>query len=270
MIGGLAEGPRAEYLAQMDLIGTDGRHGLCSLDQYKTVLQSLDCIATAVENAADGTTQPILVIGDSHGRDMFQTLSYAFPDASLVMLHQSGCAPSVYSKRANRGCFPDLNEQLTEVLLRVQPRLVVLAAHWPIEGIAPTEQTLLSLDAWGGDVAIIGPGPKFQSTPAGLIKGSGLKFEYLTTETRWPARFAFNVYGARDSLTEIAQKAGIYVYDRLSVLCDADGCLAFVPGEELVLMYWDNQHLTQAGMQFLAEDMKMDRQMRDLVMGSLP
>lgn len=270
MFGGLAEGPRAEYLAQMDLIGSDGQHGLCSLDQYKTVLQSLDCIATAVENAADGTTQPILVIGDSHGRDMFQTLGYAFPNANLVMLHQSGCAPSVYSKSANRGCFPDLNEQLTEVLLRVQPRLVVLAAHWPNEGIAPTEQTLLSLDAWGADVAIIGPGPKFQSKPAGLIKGSGLRVEDLITEIRLPARFAFDVYGARDSLTEIAQKAGIYVYDRLSVLCDADGCLAFVPGEELVLMNWDDQHLTQAGMQFLAEDMKMDRQMRDLVMGSLP
>lgn len=268
MIGGLAEGPRDEYLAQMDLIGTDGRHGLCSLDQYETVLQSLDCIATAVENAADGTTQPILVIGDSHGRDMFLTLGYAFPDAHLVMLHQSGCAPSVYSPRANRNCFPDLNEQLTEVLSRVQPRLVVLAAHWPNEGIAPTEQTLLSLDAWGGNVAIIGPGPKFQNHTVGLIKGLGLRFEDLTTETRLPVRFAFDVYGSRDALTEIAQTTGTYVYDRLSVLCDTDGCRAFVPGEELALMNFDDQHLTPAGMQFLADDMRADRQLRDQVMGN--
>lgn len=268
MIGGLAEGPRAEYLAQMDLIGTDGRHGLCSLDQYKTVLQSLDCVATAVENAGDGTTRPVLVIGDSHGRDMFLTMGHAYPEANLVMLHQSSCAPSVYSPRANRNCFPDLNEQLAEVLSRVQPRLVVLAAHWPNEGIAPTEQTLRNLGTWGRDVAIIGPGPKFQNHTVGLIKGLRLSFEDLTTETRLPARFAFDVYGSRDMLTEIAQKTGVYVYDRLPVLCDTDGCRAFVPGEELALMNFDDQHLTPAGMQFLAENMRSDRQLRDLVLGN--
>ncbi|AGI67002.1 putative O-acetyltransferase OatA [Octadecabacter antarcticus 307] len=270
VIGALAEEPRSEYFAQMDAMGTDGRRGLCSLDEYKTVLQTIDCLVTTVQNAGDDSRQPILIIGDSHGRDMFRTLGYAFPDANLIMLHQSGCAPSEYSNRANSICFPDLNEGFEQVLETVQPHLVVLVSHWPAASIAPTARTLSILKTWGGAVAIIGPGPKFRNHTVGLIQSLGIPFEELSTEALLPASFAFDVYGARDALTDMAQSAGIYVYDRLSVLCDAAGCLAFVPGDELVLMNFDNQHLTQAGMQFLAEDMKMDRQLRDLVIGILP
>lgn len=265
VIGALAEEPRSEYLAQMDAMGTDGRRGLCSLDEYKTVLQTIDCLVTAVQNDGDDSRQPILIIGDSHGRDMFRTLGYAFPDANLIMLHQSSCAPSEYS-----GCFADLNEGFEQVLETVQPHLVVLASHWPAAGIAPTARTLSILKTWGGEVAIIGPGPKFRNHTVGVIQSLGIPFGELSTAALLPASFALDVHGASDALTDMAQSAGIYVYDRLSVLCDADGCLAFVPGEELVLMNFDSQHLTQAGMQFLAEDMKMDRQLRDLVMGILP
>jgi peptidoglycan/LPS O-acetylase OafA/YrhL len=270
MMGALAEASRSEYLTQMDAMGTDGRNGLCSLDQYKTVSQSLDCIASAVQNTGDSSRQPILIIGDSHGRDMFRTLGYAFPDANLVMLHSSGCAPSEYSKNAKRGCFPDLNKELDQVLEIVRPHLVVLASHWPADSIAPTARTLNILKSWGGDVAIIGPGPKFRNNTVAVIQSLGINFDDLKTETRLPASFAFDIYGARDALIDMAQSAGIHFYDRLSVLCDKAGCLAFVPGEELVLMNFDDQHLTQAGMQFLAEDMKKDKQLQDLVIGILP
>jgi len=270
VIGALAERPRSEYLAQVDAMGTDGRRGLCSLDEYKTVLQTIDCLVTAVQNAGDDSKQPILIIGDSHGRDMFRTLGYAFPDANLIMLHQTACAPSEYSKRANSICFPDLNEGFEQVLETVQPHLVVLASHWPAAGIAPTARTLSILKTWGGAVAIIGPGPKFRNHTVGVIQSLGIPFEELSTAALLPASFAVDVHGARDALTNMAQSAGIYVYDRLSVLCDAAGCLAFVPGEELVLMNFDDEHLTQAGMLFLAEDMKTDRQLRDLIMGIPP
>ena len=270
IIGALAETPRSEYLSHMAEMGIDGRNGLCSLDQYKTVSDALDCLAVAANHAQAGSKQPVLIIGDSHGRDMLRALGYAFSDLNLVMLHESGCAPAAYSTTSNQNCFPDLNDKLAEVLRIVNPRLIVLASHWPVQGIAPTARTLDLLKSWDINVLIIGPAPQFQNPVVNVIHASGLQYKDLTPETRLPAHFTFDVYGASDAVNRMAQDAGVYVYDRLSVLCGPEDCRAFVPGDDLDLLYFDNQHLTQAGMRFLAKDMKKDARLRGLVEGTAP
>ncbi|WP_164512358.1 acyltransferase family protein [Oceaniglobus ichthyenteri] len=273
VITALADTARSDYIDHLTNLGMDGRQGLCSLDTYETVPATLACLETATQNATRGAApgdQPVLIIGDSHGRDMLRTIGYAFPKAHLVMLHSSGCAPAQYTVRANRHCFPGLNDNLSEVLSIVQPKLVILASHWPIVGLSPTSKTLTDLDRWGGEVLVIGPGPKFQNPTVSAIRGLGLNNANLTPDTRLPARFDFDVAAAHRALVEMAQPYGFHVYNRLAALCDPDGCLAFVPGDDLTLMNFDDQHLTESGMRFLARDLGGDPAIRALMLPPSP
>lgn len=264
----LAEKPRSDYLLNMNHIGVDGRFGLCSLDEYKTVTKSLDCLAVAMENTITDGRQPILIIGDSHGRDMFRTLGYAFPNEQFIMLYQSACAPAEYSPRATYKCFPMLLKEMEGILSTVDPKLVVLASHWPLAGVSEAEKTINEVKKRSDNILVIGPAPRFKNVVTDELLSLGLSYEDLNSETRLPARFLFDVYGARDNLKDITKRAGVYFYDRLSVLCDSTGCLSFVPDTERSLLYFDEQHLTEAGMKFLARDIFADDQIRRLVSAS--
>src|SRR5690606_14237689 len=108
---------------------------------------------TALTNGADaGVTEiaqclsgspfkaPVIVIGDSHGRDVFQAMRRAFPSIDFVLYHQSGCAPATYRLSSDTKCFPGLEATL-KAADQNGASAVILASHWPARGQSHLDET---------------------------------------------------------------------------------------------------------------------------------
>lgn len=241
-INNLGDTARADYLLQMETDGVDGRAGICSLDGIGAVAPLVSCLADAREGA------PILVIGDSHGRDMFHSLRAGMPGQPLLLLHQSSCAPADYQPSGNQHCFAGLLAALPEIVEATEPQIVVLASHWPAQAQAAVGDTLTVLEELGTSVVVIGAGPVFKSPAVGLLRQAGMSGERLNSGTRLPLNFKFDVIAADRSVRELATTLGVPFVDRYAQFCDEASCRAFLPGQDLSLIFWDKQHLTLPAM----------------------
>jgi peptidoglycan/LPS O-acetylase OafA/YrhL len=245
-VNSLADAARDIYMARLDALGGDGRHRLCSLDVLADVAAAVACLDRV---APAGRT---LVVGDSHGRDVFLTLQQAFPERRFDMLHQSACAPARYGK-----CFPDLDRGLAALLERRRYDSVVFVSHWPAAALAPFAATAATVVRAGVAGIVIGPGPVFRRDIATLVHTQAVRPDSEGGNGRVAATFGFDVRAVGRDLEALARAAGLAYVDRLAALCDAAGCAAYVPGTGALMMF-DTQHLTLDGMAFLAERFRHD------------
>ncbi len=244
LINNMGDAARADYLDRMLTDGVDGRAGICSLDDIGNVAPVIPCLAKARDEA------PILVIGDSHGRDMFHALRDGLPGQPLLLLHQSSCAPADYQRSQNEHCFTGLTEGIADIVAKTKPALVVLASHWPGNAMEAVGITMDQLDALGVPMVVIGAGPVFKSSGPGLLRQAGMGGEALTPEMRLPLKFKFDVVASDKAVRALAKARGIAFVDRYAQFCDEASCRAFIPGKDMSLIFWDRQHLTLPAMKW--------------------
>ena len=251
-INSLADPARLAYLKDLEQIGVNGENGLCSLDAFKTVENAALCLSKSTGN---GDT---LVIGDSHGRDMFITLRKAFPEIDFHMLHQTSCAPASYAS-----CFQSLGSNLPNIISEGGYKSVVLASHWPPSSLDALEVTIETLQSLNIYAVIIGAGPVFESDITQILADTNTDIDRIG-ENEWiTVDFRFDVASVDQRLRETSGQNGIGFVSRLAYLCADSNCLGFVPGTT-ELMLFDNQHLTQAGMEFLADRFRTDPVLQQL------
>jgi len=198
----------------------------------------------------------VLVVGDSHGRDVFQALRRAFPQRAFALVHQSSCpALADHTYRSSR-CFPELGRTLE--LARAQGAVsVVLASHWPETPPAALEATAAVLSPLGLPVAVIGASPIARGSLArkllgdpDLVTQAGALF---LPETQVSRRGAPRAREA--ALAGWAAENGWLFVPKFPLFCAETLCRvgwADPQGGLPRLMFWDNQHLTLAGIDWLA------------------
>lgn len=237
-LNGLADAPRHAYLKNIRALGVDGKNGICSIDGNKSDYASFNCLSL-LKGKRD-----ILIIGDSHGRDMFIVLRGLFKDRNFHMIHRSSCAPVSYGK-----CFPGLSRVLEEIDRSNLYKGIVFVSHWPEKSLKPFSEMLRASPLKERSL-IIGPSPVFAKAVTFLLKKNN--HGYVSSVER---NFRVNVDLAEKTLRNLAHEYQIPYVSRMDVLCPGENCPVFVPNSN-DLIYFDDQHLTDAGMRFLGSQIR--------------
>ncbi len=235
---------RDTYLERMNTLAANTREGLryCSYDALTGAEQMFDCLTDA-----SVSEDAVLLIGDSHGRDVLLSLSYALPDLPLVMFHQSSCVPATYV-RGRSLCFPDLTRTLTDLAEAGRLNRVILASRWMAGEHTGAADTLATLDRLGADVLVVGPGPTFAAPMESYATELALTGRSLRDlPGLGPDRFAFDLRGVNADMQGYAEATGARYFDRYATMCPDDLCRIF-EGSDGPILYFDNQHLSPAGL----------------------
>ncbi|GMB82669.1 acyltransferase family protein [Shinella zoogloeoides] len=197
---------------------------------------------------------PVLVIGDSHGRDVFQALRVAFPDIPFILYHQSNCAPAHYAPTSDSDCFSPMDAVLAAARDK-GVSAVVLASSWPGRGQSHLDETAATLKRLGFPVAVIGATPVSKvDMPRLLSKGQEQREENGALYIRYKSANSRSDPGAKESwLQAWASGNGWTFVPKLRSFCDTDWCHIADRDEKLHLLFWDEQHLTIRGISHLAK-----------------
>jgi len=236
---------RAGYLSLMGDLQSDTLPGIryCSYD----VINGPDAMVDCLSATAPGQ-QPLLLIGDSHGRDVLMALTRAYPDQPVVMLHQSSCVPATYI-RGRSLCFPELEQVLTRAVTEAGLTRVMLAARWWQGEHQGAEVTLEVLDGLGAEIIVVGPGPTFDAPMEGFVQAAAFAgANPAALPPIWPDRFAFDVATVNADMRRFAGSVGAAYVDRFALICDDAAC----PVRTGTFLYFDEQHLSPAGLDVLA------------------
>lgn len=236
---------RAEYLSLMAELQRDGLPGIryCSFDDISGADAMVGCLAASLPGQ-----DPILLVGDSHGRDVLLALARAFPEQPVVMLHQSSCVPATYI-RGRSLCFPELEQVLTRAVTEEGLSRVMLASRWWQGEHEGAQATLAVLEMLAAEVFVLGPGPTFDAPMEGFVQTAALAGENPTElPPQGPDRFAFDVKAVNEDLRAYAGNAGASYIDRFALLCGTAAC----PVRTETFLYFDEQHLSPAGLTLLA------------------
>ncbi|MCP8895772.1 acyltransferase [Shinella daejeonensis] len=237
---------KERYLKLVHMSGDDLAGYQCSLDGVAAdaaAASAIRCISSAPYPSA------VMVIGDSHGRDVYHALRRAFPETDFILYHASGCPPATMP-----GCFPGLRATL-EATVAGRVSAIVLASSWPERGqpyLADTAEILKNLAV---PVAVIGASPISRTAVPNMVfhhresreEDGAIYLGYKAVNARSDAR-------AKETwLAAWADENGWPFIPKLARFCSPQWCLVAQQDEALRLLFWDNQHLTDRGISFLAD-----------------
>ena len=235
---------RAEYLELQSRIAANQQDGItyCSFDAIATTGAMLECLTDPAIPA-----DAVLLIGDSHGRDILAALRGAYPDQPIVMLHQSSCVPATYI-RGRSLCFDGLDQILRDLAGGDRLTRVILGARWWRGEHVNADATFATLQDLDADVFVIGPGPTFASPMESLATEAGVTGGRLRD---WPGLgpefTAFDIAATSRDLAATAAAAGAGYLDRYSLFCPDDLC-TITDGADGPFLYFDEQHLSLPGL----------------------
>jgi SGNH domain (fused to AT3 domains) len=260
----LVDGEREAYFTTIhtapDDTGPIGKGHQCSYDVSATSDGKLDCLMSS------GFERPVLVIGDSQGRDLFHALRLGFPKSNFVLLHESGCPPIEYEVRPARKCFVGLNGLTPQILDVLDPSAIVLASHWPSTSLGPLEDMLTRLNRTGTNVIVTGPGPAFRRSIVAVLRTRTNGGPEFGLQGRIPVtELSADIFQIGRKLSEISAMQGAIYLERASQFCNGDGCLALVPPKDDSLMFWDNQHLTISGLEWYGNSLRSIKWLSELL-----
>ncbi|NPD20111.1 acyltransferase family protein [Alterinioella nitratireducens] len=239
---------RADYLDLQDRIsaGDMPNARYCSFDDIASTDAMLACLT-------DPTTpeDTVLLIGDSHGRDVLAAMLMAYPGQHVTMLHQSSCVPATYI-RGRSLCFDALDRIIETLAARGALPPVILAARWWQGEHENVSATLATLDAVDADTLVIGPGPTFASPMETHATEAGFAGTTLRAlAPLGPESFAFDIAATSADLAARAASRGAEFLDRYAMVCTGGACPVF-DGATGPILYFDEQHLSPAGLAWFA------------------
>ncbi len=240
----LADQARQQYM-QTEL--GDGAGRQCSFDTLPDHTAMRGCLLLSPRPA------PVLVIGDSHGRDTFQALRRAFPDQPMLLLHQSGCAPADYVASAKSHCFAGLPALLAQTLPDLQPKAVILTSYWPAKSLPALPATLDALA--NTPTAIVNATPVFRADVANLLRQMRVAptdIKSTLSSDLWKT----DVTSINRKLAVIGDQTQVPVIDKYAAFCAAGECTPYARAGDLV--WWDDQHLSVPAIEYLSRRFASD------------
>jgi len=225
----------------------------CSYDHGNTISRILSCL----ESQAAGSV--VLVMGDSIGRDTWHALRRAYPEAHLIMLHQSGCPPAEAIHPDKKiPCFPQLAETLEQIDERLNVSGIVLSFRYRPIDWRNVEPTLELAKRMTDNVVMLGVSPVYAQTISRRIRS-------LSPQETIPTRVNKNdssmVPWDYDSIAteahQMASAKGVQFVDVRRFFCDQSSCAIWLDDSFNRPLFWDKEHLTDIGIsryaRFLAE-----------------
>lgn len=113
-----------------------------------------------------------LIVGDSHGRDLYNTLKMVYPKKNIAMFHQSSCAPAKM-KVGKKVCFKDISKIADFINTSSSVQKVIFASRFHRE--PGTEQFIKDIKggAYSKNVIIFNAGPAIHPNPIEYVQQFG-------------------------------------------------------------------------------------------------
>jgi peptidoglycan/LPS O-acetylase OafA/YrhL len=207
----------------------------------------------------DSNSPRALVWGDSHTMALlpaYEQLAVAH-HLRLYFAVRSTCRPlldltsGTTNDPARAGCA-QFNAAVAQAVLRLDPRLLILNAHWVdaeadfSRGLRATLRTTAARDR---SVCVVLDVPTFKydvPTALGVARQRGISEDFLKL-TRAEALAQYR--GPENDVRTLARQGVLHFVDPKELLCGGDSC-KFESGGNL--LYWDTDHLSWAGAKFVA------------------
>lgn len=260
-----------EYDSQRDLYERLYRGGECWLTAKETFADlSQHCV-----DAADGSIPLIALWGDSHAASLYPGLRAAQKRDSfrIAQYTASACPPILGLRSGRRPNCESFNAAVAEELRTLKPDAVLLEAHWALYAgengqpdltAAALRRTIEALDAMGiPRIVVMG------SLPTWKIVQSRVAFELWrrthVLEDRTAEYLDPEPFAADRLVREAVEGTPATFVSPLELLCESGSCLISTDPRRPTPLAWDNDHLSLAGSEFVA-----DRALKSLLGSSGP
>ena len=196
----------------------------------------------------------LLLIGDSHGSQLYPGLSKRFGDTFNIIQRTAGACPPIFGPKTHAiGKLCKEVSEYTQQLIRQQPpQLVVLSANWLFYEVTELNDTLQWLKEAGVEkIILVGPVPQWRES---LIKQLYQQYR-KTNQAEVPSQMSLglnqNVFVVDRKMAEVAATLNVEYISPQQLLCNATGCLTKYGVPLDTLMTWDYGHLTNGGSEYL-------------------
>lgn len=202
------------------------------------------------------TSDSIVVWGDSHAAHLMPGLKINFESSNFTQRTSSLCGPLIDAENNQRPFCKDINTHVLNEIVRVKPKLVILAAFWsqyPFEKYLA--ETLRKLHSSGIRTVVIGPVPFWHEPLPKEIEMYGLNAQRtLPIELLQSNKHLFENDAKLKSI--ISHSDQTKFISALSTLCNHTTCKATVGESPVRPMQWDNAHLTEPGSKWFINKIK--------------
>jgi peptidoglycan/LPS O-acetylase OafA/YrhL len=221
------------------------RQGVCFLENGTQLASFNKQVCLGEPNGK----RSLLILGDSHGAQLWPGLSTVFADRQVMQANTTGCRPTVVASDGHQtGICKDLfGFMYNDFLMKNHVDTVLIAGRW-VDGDMPAlTKTIEFAKAHGIAVVVVGPGLEFDMPEPRVVA--------LELRSGRPERIdAFRLAQPRatdQKMTELARDVWHVPYiSQYADLCTPECPVYASPG---VPMLFDTDHLTAEGSVLLAK-----------------
>lgn len=200
------------------------------------------------------TSESIVIWGDSHAAQLMPGFRSVMKNENLTQRTSSLCGPLYGAENNQRPFCKDTNKNIAAELLRVKPKLVILAAFWsqyPFKDYLAN--TLNMLNSAGIRTVVIGPFPYWHDPLPKVIEANGLNAQGTLSVALFDS--SKNVLGNDKIIEKIVSASSNSTYiSAIDIMCSKATCKVTVGKKPVIPMQWDNTHLTYPGSKWVIKN----------------
>lgn len=250
----------AETKQQILNFGNNYSQQLPNIYQQKTCFLMPDqdkkhfrnCLKTSDKNS-------VLIWGDSHAAHLLPGMKKHWSDSfDINNLSASGCAPLLGEDFSGHPYCKEINNYIYDQIKQHRPNVVFLSAAWGQYNWHKIEKTIHALKQIGINVVVVGPSPDWTIKFTEIIAAQDVLFEkvpYYFKEGLVP-----NFFDIDKEMQAFAVQNKVNYISTANILCSDYKCKTRGGDKLEDLYYWDCDHLTVAGSEFLVSHFKMHNQ----------
>jgi len=200
---------------------------------------------------ADATSPRIVLWGDSHAGMLYPGLANTIDTRGTLAQYVVNACPPL----ALPGDCSALNRQAMVEILAEKPDIAILFAVWSTypdlytpelvyEGL---EDTVVSLEAAGIEVVIVGPYPVYRDDLPRLVFDQWFRARTAPIPTRIPDMPQEKSLASEAAVRAVADRHGLTYLSLLELFCGEGSCASTWSGDATDLLSWDYGHLTTGG-----------------------
>ena len=187
----------------------------------------------------------IAIWGDSHAAHLVTGFEQNFGDRFNILQRTGDTCPAILSGKQTQ-CLKK-NQAVLKEFARIRPDYVVLAGFW--HSLPSLDNTIAELRKNGMEhIAVVGPVPVWKrELPIELIRAYQ-KDTVLPDRIRMEERKFARIDKAMSEQSKVWQ---VHYISPVRFLCNRQGCLARIGDSADRILYFDTDHLTEAGSGYL-------------------
>ncbi len=213
--------------------------------------QDYSAFGACDSNPATANAAAIVLWGDSHAAHLYAGYRDRYGERfNLMQRTAANCPPIPGIDIDKRPHCRNINEKILELIRRVKPERVVLAAAWNTYEWRRLESTVTKLRQAGiANIDVVGPVPHWIGTLPRQLYLNFRKFHEVPE--RMDSGLDRDFLALDREMRDFSKRLGIDYLSPAAILCDAAGCVTRLGQTGDSLIAWDYAHLTDAGSRFL-------------------